>query len=80
MTQTDATNYLIKGIYQVRMAEQEFVEKMTPGAAKQVDKKVEEVLTCLGKTCTTSAGNLEAVKAGLVSYHQAFKEMANRIL
>jgi methyl-accepting chemotaxis protein len=80
MTQTDATNHLIKGVYQVRMAEQEFVEKMTPAAAKQVDQKVAEVLNGLGKTRSASRGDLEAVKAGLVSYQQTFKDMADRIL
>jgi hypothetical protein len=80
MRQTDATNHLIKGVYQVRMAEQEFVEKMTPAAAAQVDKEAEEVLAGLGKTHGASQGDLDAVKAGLISYQQTFTKMANCIL
>jgi methyl-accepting chemotaxis protein len=80
MSQTDATNHLIKGVYQVRMAEQEFVEKMTPAAARQVDKNVELVLSGLGKSLGAGTGDLDAVRTGLISYQQTFKEMASRIL
>jgi methyl-accepting chemotaxis protein len=80
MTQTDATNHLIKGVYQVRMAEQEFVEKMTPAAAQKVDKQVAEVLTGLERTRNASQGDLEAVKAGLIAYQQTFQKMAHCIL
>ena len=80
VTQTDATNHLIKGIYQVRIAEQEFVEKMTPGAAAQVEKKVAEVLNGLTQSQSKVQGGLAAVRTGLTSYQKAFKEMSTRIL
>ncbi|MFZ5453741.1 MAG: methyl-accepting chemotaxis protein [Thermodesulfobacteriota bacterium] len=80
MIQTDATNHLIKGIYQVRIAEQEFVEKMTPAFAAQVEKKVEEVLAGLAKSQGQAQDGLAAVRTGLISYQQVFKEMATRIL
>ncbi|MDD2901111.1 MAG: methyl-accepting chemotaxis protein [Syntrophales bacterium] len=80
VTQTDATNHLIKGIYQGRIAEQEFVEKMTPAAAAQVEKKVTEVLTSLTKSQGKVKGGLAAVRTGLISYQKAFKEMSTCIL
>ena len=80
VSHTDATNHLIKGIYQVSIAEQEFVEKMTPGAADQVDKRVDRALAALGQSQGMGVGDLAAVRAGLTSYQQTFKEMAKRVL
>lgn len=79
--ETDNTNSLIKSIYQVCIAEQAFVEKMNPEAAKEVEEKSEQV----SRVLTTlrehgSSESLGTVEAGLKEYNQTFQTLAARVL